>query len=151
MSRVVLTDSLWAELEAVMRSKGCKRSKNNRNVMEAILWKLRTGAQWREVPEKFCPWSTAFNRFNRWAEKGLWDEFFLSYEKKLIRSGYRSTEVTYGLISMLVELGVESIVRLEGHLVDPQQKYTWPPMRMETRTILKSLGVKSTIVKLRRA
>jgi transposase len=52
MSRVVLTDSLWTELEAVMRSKGCKKSKNNRNVMEAILWKLRTGAQWREVPEK---------------------------------------------------------------------------------------------------
>jgi transposase len=65
MSRVVLTDSLWTELEAVMRSKGCKKSKNNRNVMEAILWKLRTGAQWREVPEKFCPWSTAYNRFNR--------------------------------------------------------------------------------------
>jgi transposase len=150
MSRVVLTDSLWTELEAVMRSKGCKKSKNNRNVMEAILWKLRTGAQWREVPEKFCPWSTAYNRFNRWAEKGLWDEFFLSYEKKLIRSGYQSMEVTYGLISMLVELGVENIVRLEEHPVDPQQKYTWPPMRMETRTILKSLGVRSTTAKLRR-
>lgn len=151
MSRLVLTDSLWADLQAVMRSKGCKNSANNRNVMEAILWKLRTGAQWREVPEKFCPWSTAYNRFNRWAEKGLWDEFFLSYEKKLIRSGYQSMEVTYGLISMLVELGVENIVQLERHPVDPQQKYTWPPMRMETRTILKSLGVKSTTVKLLRA
>jgi hypothetical protein len=76
--------------------------------------------------------------------------FFLSYEKKLIRSGYQSREVTYGLISMLVELGVENIVRLEEHPVDPQQKYTWPPMRMETRTILKSLGVRSTTAKLRR-
>ena len=151
MSRVVLTDSLWAELQAVMRFKGCKNSANNRNVMEAIFWKLRTGAQWREIPEKFCPWSTAYNRFNRWAEKGLWDEFFLSYEKKLIRSGYQSTEVTYGLISMLVELGVENIVQLEGHPVDPRLKYTWPPMRMETRSILKSLGVKSTTVKLRQA
>ena len=150
MSRLVLTDSLWADLQAVMRSKGCKNSANNRNVMEAILWKLRTGAQWREVPEKFCPWSTAYNRFNRWAEKGLWDEFFLSYEKKLIRSGYQSMEVTYGLISMLVELGVENIVQLENHEVDPQLKYTWPPMRLETRSILKSLGVRSTIAKLQK-
>ena len=69
--------------------------------------------------------------------------FFLLYEKKLIRNGYSSMEVTYGLISMLKELGVGSIVQLENHEVDPRQKYTWPPMRMEIRSILKSLGVKS--------
>jgi transposase len=149
MARVVLTDSLWDQLQALMRAKGCRNSPNNRNVMEAILWKLRTGAQWREIPEKFCPWSTAFNRFDRWAQKGLWDDFFLLYEKKLIQSGYQSTEVTYGLISMLVELGVENTVRLENHEADPQLKYTWPPMRMETRSVLKSLGVKCTTVKLR--
>ena len=148
MSRTALTDSLWEQLQGIMTSKGCKRSANNRNVMEAILWKIRTGAQWREVPKEFCPWKTAFNRFNRWSKKGLWDEFFLLYEKKLIRSGYSSTEVTYGLISMLVELGVENIVQLEHHAVDPQLKYTWPPMRMETRSVLKSLGVKCTTVRL---
>lgn len=149
MSRVVLTDSLWNQLETIMRRKGCRSFKNNRNVMEAILWKLRTGAQWREVPENLCPWSTAYNRFNRWAQKGLWDDFFLLYERKLIQNGYQSMEVTYGLISMLVELGVENIVQLESHPVDPQQKYTWPPMRMEIRSILKSLGAKCTTVKLR--
>lgn len=51
------------------------------------------------------------------------------------------------LISMLKELGVENIVQLENHEVDPQQKYTWPPMRMEIRSILKSLRVKFTIQK----
>ena len=149
MSRIVLNDDLWGQVLPIMRSKGCKFSKNNRNVMEAILWKIRTGAQWREVPVQLCPWKTAFNRFNRWAQKGLWDDFFLLYEKKLIQSGYLSTEVTYGFISMLVEHGVENIVRLERHAVDPQLKYTWPPMRMETRSVLKSLGVKCTTVKLR--
>ena len=149
MLRTVLTDSLWDQLQFIMRSKGCKKSKNNRNVMEAILWKLRTGSPWRDVPEKLCPWQTAYNRFNRWAKKGLWDDFFLLYKKKLIQSGCPSTEVTYGLTSMLVELGVENIVQLENHEVDPQQKYTWPPMRMEIRSILKSLGVRSTTVRLR--
>lgn len=148
MARTALTDSLWQQLQWIMTSKGCKKSANNRNVMEAILWKLRTGAQWREVPQEFCPWKTAFNRFNRWSQKGLWDEFFLLYEKKLIQSGYSSMEVTYGLISMAQELGVESIVRLEHHVVDQQLKYTWPPMRMETRSVLKSLGVKCTTVRL---
>ena len=148
MARTALTDSLWQQLQWIMTSKGCKKSANNRNVMEAILWKIRTGAQWREIPPEFCPWQTAFGRFNRWAKRGLWDYFFLLYEKKLIQSGFSSMEVTYGLISMLVELGVENIVRLEHHVVDPQLKYTWPPMRMETRSVLKSLGVKCTTVKL---
>ena len=149
MSRVVLTDEIWGQLQEIMKSKGCKNSANNRNVMEAILWKIRTGATWRDVPADLCPWKTAFNRFNRWAQKGLWDDFFLLYEKKLIQNGYSSTEVTYGLISMLAELGVENIVQLEHHVVDPQQRYIWLPMRMEIRSVLKSLGVKSTTVKLR--
>jgi Putative transposase of IS4/5 family (DUF4096) len=148
MARTALTDSLWQQLQWVMTAKGCKKSANNRNVMEAILWKIRTGATWRDIPQELCPWQTAFNRFNRWAQKGLWNDFFLLYERKLIQSGYSSTEVTYGFISMLVDLGVENTVRLEHHVVDPQLKYMWPPMRMEIRSVLKSLGVKCTTVRL---
>ncbi|WP_416240784.1 IS5 family transposase [Acinetobacter sp. WCHAc010034] len=53
---------------------GCYRSKN---IMEAILWKFRTGAAWRDIPEDLCPWQIAYNRFNCWAINGLWDKFFL--------------------------------------------------------------------------
>ena len=133
-----------------MREKGCKSSSNNREVMEAILWKIRTGAPWRDVPVELYSWKTAYNRFNRWAQKGLWDDFFLLYEKKLIQKGYSLTEVTYGYISMLKELGVEKVVRLGSHELDSQQKYTWPPMRMGIRCILRSLGVKSMMPKLQR-
>ena len=44
--------------------------------MEAILWKIRTGAKWCDIPKELCPWKTAYNRFNRWVSKGLWDIFF---------------------------------------------------------------------------
>lgn len=76
MSRQVLTDSIWNQLEETMKAHGCHRWKNDRNVMEAILWKLRTGAPWRDTPTELCPWKTAYNRFNRWAAKGLWANFF---------------------------------------------------------------------------
>ncbi len=76
MVRRVLNDGMWTQLRATMKSKGCRNTKNNREVMEAILWKLRTGAPWRDVPEEFCLWKTAFNRFNRWAAKGLRSDFF---------------------------------------------------------------------------
>ena len=77
MARTALNDDMWQQLRAIMREKGCKIHSNSRNVMEAIIWKLRVGAPWRDIPEELCPWQTAFNKFNRWAAKGLWDDFFL--------------------------------------------------------------------------
>ncbi|NNH15441.1 IS5 family transposase [Acinetobacter sp. ANC 4282] len=76
MARTLLTDDIWQQIQDTMRLHGCYCSKNSRNIMEAILWKLRTGATWRDIPQEFCPWQTAYNRFNRWASKGLWDKFF---------------------------------------------------------------------------
>lgn len=106
MTRRVITDAIWQQLQEVMKAKGCHRWRNDREIIEAILWKLRTGAPWRDLPSEFCPWKTAYNRFNRWAAKGLWEDFFLSYEAKLIKSGYSPTEVMSGLISMQAELGM---------------------------------------------
>ncbi|MCJ0929370.1 IS5 family transposase [Acinetobacter lwoffii] len=77
MARTLLTDDIWQQIQDTMRLHGCYRSKNSRNIMEAILWKLHTGATWRDIPQEFCPWQTAYNRFNRWASKGLWNKFFL--------------------------------------------------------------------------
>lgn len=76
MTRIVLTDEIWEQIQVVMKRYGCYRSQNSRKIMEAILWKLRVGAPWRDIPADLCPWKTAFNRFNRWSIKGLWDNFF---------------------------------------------------------------------------
>ena len=149
MARRALSDPIWEQLQATMKAKGCHRWSNDRQVMEAILWKLRTDAPWRDTPREFCPWKTAYNRFNRWAAKGLWADFFLSYEAKLIRSGYSPMEVTSALISMRVELGVEKNAVLENPGEELPPSFMLPPMRMKIRSVLKSLGVRSTIPKLR--
>ena len=149
MPRSILTDTLWESLQQTMKKHGCHRWKNDRNIIEAILWKLRTGSPWRDIPPEFCRWKTAYNRFNRWASKGLWQNFFLAYEAKLIRSGYSQMEAMLGLISMQVELGVEKKERLENLVGAEQLNFILPPIRMETRSILKSLGVKSTTARLR--
>jgi transposase len=44
--------------------------------MEGILWRLRTGAPWRDLPTELGSWSTVFNFFNRWSQKGLWKLVF---------------------------------------------------------------------------
>lgn len=147
MVRHAVTDEVWTQLQETMKFYGCHRWNNDRSVMEAIIWKLRTGAPWRDIPKELCPWKTAYNRFNRWAAKGLWEDFFLSYEAKLIRNGYSPMEVTSALTNMRVELDMEKnkpLVCLEEELL---QRFILPPMRMEIRSILKSLGV-TTIPKL---
>ncbi len=41
-------------------------------VVEATAWRFRTGAPWRDVPERFGNWNTIYKNFNRWAELGVW-------------------------------------------------------------------------------
>jgi transposase len=41
-------------------------------MLEAIFWKHRTGAPWRDLPEEFGSWNSVFSRFNRWSKAGLW-------------------------------------------------------------------------------
>ena len=147
MTRRVLTDEIWEQLLAAMTAKGCYESKGGRDAMEAILWKLRTGSPWRDIPVEICPWQTAFGRFNEWSKRGLWESFFLLYEAKLTRSGYSSTELTSALTSMRAELAEEPSEPSDFLVEALPPKSTWPVMRMETRSILKSLEVKFTTSK----
>ena len=48
-------------------------AKDHRTVVEAILWRLRTGAPWRDLPERYGPWQSAYTRFRRWQRAGVWD------------------------------------------------------------------------------
>ena len=45
-----------------------------RDMMDAILWRLRTGSPWRDLPEEFGPWKTVYNHFNKWSSDGTLDE-----------------------------------------------------------------------------
>ena len=75
MPRSYLTDYMWDKLAPLLppeRGKTGRPSKSHRNMIEAILWKHRTGAPWRDLPEEFGPWISAFTRFNRWSKVGLW-------------------------------------------------------------------------------
>ena len=147
MARTVLTDNTWEQLQSTMKSHGCHTWKNDRQVMEAILWKLRTGAPWRDIPSELCPWKTAYNRFNRLSKKGLWEQFFLTYEQVLMKNGYSQTEATSAVISIQAVPEEESFEPLENLEVEPPPRFISPSTRMETRLILKSLGVTSTIAK----
>lgn len=47
---------------------------NDRRVLNGILWVLRSGAPWRDLPETYGPYTMCYNRFVRWGRAGIWDE-----------------------------------------------------------------------------
>jgi putative transposase len=85
MARSFLTDSMWERLAPLLPPEtggpGPHRI-SNRLIVEAILWKHRTGAPWRDMPSEFPPWETVFTRFNRWSKRGVWHHVMLALEKE---------------------------------------------------------------------
>ncbi|MDI9470970.1 MAG: transposase, partial [Bacillota bacterium] len=51
-------------------------SKCRRLIINAIIWILKTGAPWRDLPEHYGPWSTVYGRFNKWTKNGVWEAIF---------------------------------------------------------------------------
>ena len=79
LDRLILRDDQWSRMAPHIigdeRSRGTSR-RDNRLFVEAVLWIVRTGSPWRDLPDAFGPWNSAFRRFSRWSAKGVWWRLF---------------------------------------------------------------------------
>jgi len=77
--RFVVTDRSWDLIESLLpgthRSRGVT-GKDNRLFLEAVLWKVRVGGPWRDLPSGFGEWNSVFRRFRRWAQAGVFERIF---------------------------------------------------------------------------
>jgi len=75
MARYDLTDFEWRVIEPLltMKPRGVPRV-DDRRVLNGIFWILRSGSPWRDLPERYGPYTTVYNRFNRWRKAGIWDK-----------------------------------------------------------------------------
>ena len=76
MGRGDLTDQQWQQLQPLLppqKPTTGRPAKDHRTIINGILWVLRTGAPWRDLPERYGPWPTVASRFYRWRQDGLWD------------------------------------------------------------------------------
>ena len=72
-----LTDEQWLLAKPFLRDAkpgGRPRKANLREVLNALLYLVRAGCQWRMIPHEFPPWKTCYNYFRAWIEDGTWDE-----------------------------------------------------------------------------
>jgi transposase len=77
--RYELTPTQWARIEGLLPGKASdpgRSGADNRTFVNAVLWVLRSGARWSDMPERYGKFKTVHKRFTRWAAKGVWERVF---------------------------------------------------------------------------
>ena len=70
-----LTDEQFARLEPLLppeRPATGRPNHGHRRILNGILWRLKTGAPWRDIPARYGKWDTVYSRFRRWQRAGVW-------------------------------------------------------------------------------
>jgi transposase len=79
LDRRVLSDAQWERVAPLLPGKASdpgRSGADNRRFLEAVLWIVRTGAPWRDLHPEFGNWNSVFQRFRRWAVKGIFERLF---------------------------------------------------------------------------
>ena len=79
MERLVLSDAAWERMAPLIIGRPDQKGstgRDNRMFVEGVLWIVRTGSPWRDLPEAFGDWNSVFRRFSRWSIKGVWWRIF---------------------------------------------------------------------------
>ena len=108
--RYDLTDFEWSVIKPLLpKNRRGVKPKNNRRILNGIFWVLRAGAPWRDLPERYGSYTTAYNRFNRWCKAGIWD----------------------GLMDAIVKARDGKVQMIDSSIVRVHQHASGPPKKVE--------------------
>jgi transposase len=84
MKRYELSQTQWERIAPLLPGKVSdpgRTAVDNRLFVNAVLWVLRSGAHWCDLPERYGRWKTAHKRFSRWSKTGVWERVFADLTK----------------------------------------------------------------------
>jgi transposase len=89
MHRHALTDEQWERLQAVLpvQRTGPRATLGDRLFIDAVIYRAKTGMPWRDLPERFGPWKSVYNRFSNWSRRGIWARVFKSLQMRVDKTG----------------------------------------------------------------
>ena len=79
-----MTDEQWQRLQPLLPPQHARRGrplKDHRTILNGMVWILRTGAPWRDLPDEYGPWQTVATRFYRWRSAGIWDRILADLQQ----------------------------------------------------------------------
>ena len=88
MRRHALSDEQWQRLQAVIPARTGRPSHiSDREFIDAVLYRAKTGIPWRDLPERFGPWQNVYNRFSNWARGGVWKRIYKALRVRVDKTG----------------------------------------------------------------
>ena len=84
MNRYELNGNQWKKIEGMLPERAGwvgVTARDNRQFVNGVLWVLRSGAQWKDLPTGYGNWKSAHKRFTRWARSGIWERIFQTLVK----------------------------------------------------------------------
>jgi len=93
-----ITNEQWERLKGLLQERKTQRgrpSQDHRQILNGILWVLRTGAPWRDMPERYGKWTTIYSRFQRWRKSGTWNKMFSDLQATLEQEGNVDWEIHF--------------------------------------------------------
>lgn len=144
-----ISDELWAKIEPLLPGRPGQWggiARDNRKFVNAVLWIMRTGAPWRDLPPAYGGWSNTHRRFIRWRDKGVWERVLgaLIKEPDMEWLMIDSTCIKAHQHAAGAKGGNEAIGLTKG---GETQKSIWPLIRLVFRSESLSLKVQSLIVR----
>ena len=96
MGRGDLTDAEWERLRPFLpvSNRRCGRWRDHRQVIDGILHRVRTGVQWRDLPERFGPWKTVYERHRLWSADGTWERLLQQVQAEADAAGEINWDVS---------------------------------------------------------
>jgi len=98
MRRGELTDKQWERLKPLLpppKPRTGRPSRDHRTIVHGILWVLRTGAPWRDLPERYGPWQTVASRFYRWRKARVWRRILEALQQRADAEGHLDWQTHY--------------------------------------------------------
>jgi transposase len=100
-----LTDKQWSKLEPLLNeSRGSRHAGGRprkhalRRVVDALLYVVKTGCQWRQLPSNFPPWKTVHEHFRLWRDSGVWERVVQQLREQGRKAGGRNATPTVAII-----------------------------------------------------
>lgn len=122
MERHDLRDDQWERLQPLLppiKPKVGKPNLEHRPIVNGIRWHLRTGAPWRDLPERYGNWNTVYSRFRRWTRKGIWEQ---------VLGALQTEDDAKGKVDWGIHFADGSVVRAHQHAAGAKGGATTKPL-----------------------
>jgi transposase len=98
MNRGDLTNRQWEQLQPLLppqKPKTGRPAVDHRRILNGMLWILRTGAPWRDLPARYGPWRTVASRFHRWQKAAIWSQLLAAVHAQAAAAGRINWDLHY--------------------------------------------------------